>query len=179
MAEYRVLDLDSDLAVIAAWPHSGVAADLVRELKYGRATGVVTELAGAMVTVAPSADVVTWIPASPARRRRRGFDQGELLARAIARRLGLPIRKALRRVDDEPQTSRRRDGRLLGPEFAGGGRRLRFTPTVLLVDDVVTTGSTLRSAAEVLRSRGAGRVCGLVATHALAPVRTAEHPSGV
>jgi len=164
MAEYRVLDLDSDLAVVAAWPHSGVAADLVRELKYGRATGVVTELAGAMVT---------------ARRRRRGFDQGELLARAIARRLGLPIRKALRRVDDEPQTSRRRDGRLLGPQFAGGGRRLRFTPTVLLVDDVVTTGSTLRSAAEVLRSRGAGRVCGLVATHALAPVRTAEHPSGV
>jgi predicted amidophosphoribosyltransferase len=178
MSEPRPLDVDCDLTVVAVWPHAGAAADLVRELKYGRATTVVTELAVAMAAVAPSADVVTWVPASPARRRRRGFDQGELLARAVARRLGLRTRRALRRIDDEPQTSRGRDGRLLGPDFAGGGRRLRFTPTVLLIDDVVTTGSTLRSAAQVLRARGAGRVCGLVATGAVRD-RSAELPSGV
>lgn len=152
--------------LVAVWPHSGVPADLVRELKYGRATSVITELADAMAEKAPDADAVTWIPASPSRRRQRGFDQGELLARAIARRCRLPAKRLLRRVDDVAQTSRPLEGRLAGPAFAPIGRRLRFKPTLLVVDDVYTTGSTLAAAATVLRDRGAGSVNGLVATKA-------------
>ena len=165
--------------LVAAWPHRGRPADLVRELKYGRATVVVTKLAGAMTAIAPKAEVVTWIPASPSRRRRRGFDQGELLARAVARRLRLPARRLLRRTDDIAQTSRGLEGRLLGPDFEAVGRRLRFKPRVILVDDVCTTGSTLRSAAAVLRARGAGWVCGLVATKATISGRSAESRVGV
>ena len=167
------------LCVVSVWAHTGPAAELVRELKYGRATAVVTELAAAMAAVAPPADLVTWVPASPARRRQRGFDQGELLARAIARRIGLPVRRSLRRLDDDPQTSRQREGRFRGPEFAPVGRRLRFRPSVLLVDDVITTGSSLRSAASVLRARGAGPVGGLVATHAVGAQRPAAPPPDV
>ena len=165
--------------LVAVWPHGGRPADLVRELKYGRATTVVTELAEAMANKAPDADVVSWIPASPSRRRRRGFDQGELLARAIARRQRLPVKRLLRRVDDVAQTSRELEGRLAGPDFAGIGRRLRFKPTVLLVDDVYTTGSTLRSAAAVLLERGASSVHGLVATKAAISGRPAESRLGV
>jgi predicted amidophosphoribosyltransferase len=179
MDDVAVFDLDAGLTVVAVWAHCGDAADLVRELKYGRATTVVTELAAAMAEVAPAADLVSWVPASPARRRQRGFDQGELLARAVARRLGLPIRRVLRRVDDEPQTSREREGRLLGPRFVGVGRRIRRHPTVLLVDDVVTTGSTLRSAAAVVLDRGAGEVRGLTATHAGGSQGSAEASVGV
>lgn len=170
---------DSLDRLVAVWPHAGDAADRVRELKYGRATTVVTTLAEAMADHAPAADVVCWIPASPSRRRQRGFDQGELLARAIARRLGLPVKRQLRRIDDLAQTARPLEGRLLGPDFAPVGRRLRFKPTVLLVDDVYTTGSTLRSAATVLRSRGAGSVHGLVATRAAISGRPAESRLGV
>lgn len=165
--------------MVAVWPHEASAADLVRELKYGRATTVVTELAEAMAAVAPDSDLVTWVPASPARRRQRGFDQGELLARAIARRLGLPVRRLLRRSDDTPQTAREREGRLAGPEFSAAGRRLRFTPRLLLVDDVCTTGATLGSAAAVLRSRGAGAVHGLVATRATVHPKSAPWSAGV
>lgn len=165
--------------IVAAWPHHGRPADLVRELKYGRATSVITELAEAMADLAPVADAVTWIPASPSRRRRRGFDQGELLARAIARRRRLPIKRLLRRTDDIAQTARPREGRLLGPEFAPVGRRLRFKPTLLLVDDVCTTGSTLRAAARVLGERGAESVHGLVATRAAIHDRPAESCPGV
>ena len=165
--------------IIAVWPHDDRPADLVRELKYGRATTVITELADAMAGIAPTADLVTWVPASPQRRRQRGFDQGELLARAIARRLGLPVRKALRRTDDVPQTARELAGRLQGPAFAHRGRRLRFSPRVLLIDDVCTTGSTVRAATDVLRARGAAQVIGLVATRAVRPARPAPTQMGV
>ena len=56
---------DSIDQLVAVWPHAGEAADRVRELKYGRATTVVTTLAEAMADHAPAADVVCWIPASP------------------------------------------------------------------------------------------------------------------
>ncbi|MCY3851017.1 MAG: hypothetical protein OXF75_09485 [Acidimicrobiaceae bacterium] len=158
---------DSLHELISVWPHEGRAAELVCRLKYGRATAAVSELAQAMADVSPEADLVTWIPASPSRRRRRGFDQGELLARALARRRRVRIRRLLRRSDDDPQTGRDRDGRVVGPAFKSCGPVLRSSPTVLVVDDVSTTGTTLRCAAALLRSRGAGAVYGLVATRSL------------
>ena len=152
--------------LISVWPHEGRAAELVCKLKYGRATVVVSELAQAMADVSPEVDFVTWVPASPSRRRQRGFDQGELLARALARRRRVRVKRLLRRSDDDPQTGRDRDGRFAGPEFESCGPRLRSEPTILVVDDVSTTGTTLRCAASLLRSRGAGTVYGLVATRA-------------
>jgi len=160
-------DEDSLHELIWVWPHVGRAAELVCRLKYGRATAAVSELAQAMAEVSPEADLVTWIPASPSRRRQRGFDQGELLARALARRRRVRVRRLLRRSDDAPQTGRDRDGRVAGPSLASCGPALRSSPTVVVVDDVSTTGTTLRCAAALLRSRGAGRVYGLVATRAL------------
>jgi len=155
--------------LVALWPHAGEAAELVRELKYRRATAVVSALAEPMAELAPAADLVTWVPATPARRRERGFDQSELLARAIARRARLAPRRLLRRVDNRAQTGRNRVGRIEGPVLAPAGRFLRSGPTVLLVDDVCTTGATLRACARVLRSRGALRVVAVVATRVEAP----------
>ena len=163
---------DSLHGLISVWPHEGRAAELVCRLKYGRETAVVSELATAMAAASPEVDVVTWVPASPSRRRQRGFDQGELLARALARRRGLRVKRLLRRSDDDPQTGRSLDGRAAGPDLAPCGPRLRRDPKVLIVDDVSTTGTTLRCAASVLRSRGAGSVFGLVATQATATQAT-------
>ncbi len=152
------------LTVIAAATHAGEAATLVRRLKYGGCTAAVGPLADAMARLAPPADVVTWVPASRGRRRDRGFDQAELLARAMARRLGLRARRLLRRTDNRPQTARSREGRLQGPDLKAVRRRQVAGLRVLLVDDVVTTGSTLSRAAAVLEDLGAGDVVGLVAT---------------
>ena len=150
----------------AVWPHRGVAAEWVRQLKYGDRTAAVTVLADAMAAIAAPADVVTWCPASPTGRRARGYDQSELLARAVAHRLDLPARRLLRRERrDRAQTRRDRTGRLVGPRLRPA-RTLPRRPVVLLIDDVTTTGTTLRSAAAILHRAGAGRVHGLVATHA-------------
>lgn len=149
-------------AFAACWIHAGKAAALVRSLKYGRSTALVTLIATRMAAVAPAADVVTWAPCTPERRRRRGFDPAELLARALARRMGLPVRASLRRLDRQPQTARSRAGRLAGPDLRV--RRARIGGRVLVVDDVCTTGSTLRTAAAALRSSGAGSVAAAVAT---------------
>ncbi len=137
---------------------SGPGRRLLLALKYGNAKPVVRSLAGAMARRARrhEVDVVTWAPTSASRRRHRGYDQAEVLARAVARRLGVPCRGLLRRVDDgPPQTGRSRHERLAGPAFVA---RRRVRGAVLVVDDVVTTGATLRAAEAALHRAGASAV---------------------
>jgi predicted amidophosphoribosyltransferase len=123
-----------------AWLADALAAEVARALRDrgGAAAGV----------------VVTWAPTTEAHRRSRGFDHGELLARAVARRLRLPCRRLLRRTAGPPQTGRPAAARRAsGPGFAAAARVDRGG-VVVLVDDVVTTGATLRSAAVALREAG-------------------------
>lgn len=147
--------------VIAAVPFVGRPREVVLNFKYGNRRQIGHHLAGLLVNrllasgVTPAdIDVVTWAPTSNARRHRRGFDQAELVARRVALQLGVPCRRLLRREGaTTPQTGLDRATRLHGPAFAASpaavGRR------VLVIDDVVTTGSTLRSAAQALRAAGA------------------------
>jgi ComF family protein len=120
----------------------------------------------------PPADLVLPIPLHPGRLRARGFNPACELARAVARAGGLALAPAaLRRLRDTPsqtglsRAARRRNVR--GAFAATGslaGRR------IWLVDDVVTTGSTLVAAAKALRRAGARRVVGVCA------VRTPADP---
>jgi predicted amidophosphoribosyltransferase len=109
--------------------------------------------------------VVTWAPTTTPRRRARGFDHAELLARGVARSVLLPARAALRRRPGPPQTGLSRRARRSGPCFDLLDARL--PSGVLLVDDVATTGATVSAAAAALRSGGAHFV--VVSTAARTP----------
>jgi predicted amidophosphoribosyltransferase len=144
--------------VRAALPFDGVARRVVLAMKYRNRRRVSRELGRLMVRrLRPGrVDVVTWAPTSGARVRARGYDQAELLARAVARELGVPCRRLLYRTHGEAQTGRSRRERMRGPSFRArpSGRPL----SVLLVDDVVTTGATLGAAKAALLAAGVDRV---------------------
>jgi predicted amidophosphoribosyltransferase len=125
----------------------------------------VAEWADRLAPLVPALDdlVVTWAPTSDRRRRRRGFDQAELLARAVARRRRLPVARLLRRLPGAAQAGRSARERAHNPAFVA--RRPCVGP-VLVIDDVATTGATLSAAATALRRAGAPAVHGLVVARA-------------
>jgi ComF family protein len=143
---------------VALLAYEGVGREVVARLKYRNARSSIRWLAARMAALVDphEVDVVTWVPTSAVRRRRRGFDQAELLARAIARQLHRPCRRLLTRAAGPPQTGRslrqRRTGPALAAKPAGHARR------VLLVDDVITTGTTVSVAARTLRASGVNHV---------------------
>lgn len=147
----------ADNGVMAAFPFEGTGRQVVLALKYRNHRRVARLLAEVMVhrlraVELDQVDVVTWAPTSSRRAGERGFDQAEVLARAVARLLKVPCRRMLYRSHGVPQTGRSRAERLDGPGFRG--RAPRHGLRVLLVDDVVTTGATLVSARQSLEAAG-------------------------
>ena len=168
--------------VIAAVPFAGRARDVLLGFKYRNRRQLAHHFAGLLVNrllaegVRPAdIDVVTWAPTSRRRRHERGFDQAEAVARRVAAQLGLPCRRLLERdAASAPQTGLDRAARLHGPTFRCSPRTAG--EAVLLIDDVVTTGSTLRSADRALRSAGAHSVVRAAVATTPALVRRAADP---
>ncbi len=110
-------------------------------------------------------DVIVWVPLSPKHRRRRGYDQAELLARRVGELTGLPVECALEKVRETATQSRigkdsARRANVLGAYQVKEGAALTGK-RVVLVDDVVTSGATLSECASCLRMAGAESVVAL------------------
>lgn len=147
----------------ALW-HRGAARDLVLRLKFGCEADCASVLAGFMMETAalmelPPETVLTWVPMPDDRFRERGIDHAQLLCRAVAALLKLPVQPLLRRTGYRLHTqkglnahSRRKN--LLGA-FAAAGK---ISAPVLLIDDVYTTGATAFACTQALLEGGAPSV---------------------
>lgn len=146
--------------------YHGYLRQLLLEVKFGRglhqaeALGRLLAAQARLRNAAGSWDCLVPVPLHPARLRERGFNQSVLLAAPLSRRLGTPLRQRLlrRTVNSAHQSGLSRAQRQSNTsgifQAAPDVRDLR----ILLLDDVMTTGATLRSAAECLLRAGASRV---------------------
>ncbi len=160
---------------LAPFAYEGVARELVARVKYWRTRATVPWLATHMARLVVAAGahidvgVATWAPTTTPRRHARGFDHAELLARAVARQLGLRARPTLRRRPGPQQTGRPAVARRAGPQF--DARPGVMPARVLLVDDVATTGATIAAAADALRRAGVSSVVAVTAARTPRPGR--------
>ncbi len=119
------------------------------------------------------------IPLSPARLRKRGYNQAEILAQELSKKFNFPVQNLLQRIKDtQTQVGRSSIERKMNIKDvfeiinhpsassghsaeSSGSKRFRKNCSIFLVDDVVTTGSTLLEAAKILKRNGAQKVFGL------------------
>ncbi|MDD4318902.1 MAG: hypothetical protein PHW10_01085 [Candidatus Peribacteraceae bacterium] len=143
----------------------------VRMLKYRRIRSVAPELGGLLLGAAPflllrDRPSVCPVPLHWRRRFARGFNQAELLARGFAERAGLEFAPVLRRTRwTGSQVGRGRDERLSAMADAFRAVGGAVPSSIILVDDLSTTGSTLDHCAKALKRAGCAFVQGLVVAH--------------
>jgi predicted amidophosphoribosyltransferase len=154
-----------------AWssaPHEGIARDLVTALKFRRLLPVAGLIADRIHWLAPGAmlsGVIVPVPTAPLRSALRGFDPAAEIAQALADQTKLPLQACLSRRGGGRQVGKRRSERIgHPPHIQVNGQVPR---SVLLIDDVLTTGATLSSCARALRAAGAIRIVAVTFTRRL------------
>jgi len=163
----------------AATVYDGVAQDAIALFKYGSRQLLAGPLAALMAEFAEREidltryDAIVPVPLHRARRRERGFNQSEELARDLSERFPfLRVHNALVRVRETPQQTRLRYDerrRNIKGAFAVGQDGDCRGKTLLVVDDVITTGATAEECARTLRRGGAKQVDVLAVARAVRP----------
>jgi ComF family protein len=149
----------------AAFVYEGLARELVQSLKYRGLTALAEPMAALAADSIRKAgltfDVLVPVPLAGMRERTRGYNQAEALAKQIGRALGVEVAPwALRRIRSSPPQARSADAETRRRNVQGAFRARNEAAgrSVLLVDDVTTTGATLAACASALKEAGAGRV---------------------
>lgn len=163
-----------DACLSPLWYRDGTV-DAVRRYKFQGVRGCAGVLGGLMADCLAErwrepADWITWAPLSARRRKERGYDQAELLARRVAEIAGIPAAAALEKTRQTGVQSRIGDDEERRANVAGVYRALPGADVagrrIVLVDDIVTSGATLGACAACLRAAGAGSVVALTLARA-------------
>ncbi len=154
-------------AVYSYGSYEGPLQKLIQTFKYGKVETLAQPLSRMLIRAIPLDQTFDGVIAMPMHWRKkweRGFNQAELLARPVAKRYGLKLSKHLRRTrytkSQAGLTEAQRQENLSG-SFVVRNAEAVAGKHILLIDDVFTTGATLRAAASALKTAGAARVSAL------------------
>lgn len=152
--------------------HDGRMRQLIHLFKYARMRPLARELGAWLVYAYPRLehfDALVPMPLHWWKRMQRGFNQSDLLARELSRRVGVPILNAARRrrrtAAQASLTHAQRRDNVRGAFDVPMPEQVRGL-SLLIVDDVMTTGSTVNACAKALKQAGAARVCVLTVARA-------------
>lgn len=156
--------------VISPLPYREGYKETLYEFKFRGYSGFSLPLGRLMASALPdtgSADCVCWVPLSKKSKEKRGYDQSRLLAKSVAKALGLPLlsllEKAVETGVQHDLSPKEREQNVKGAYRASPETRGKAP---ILVDDIITTGSTMRECAMALYGANAREVLGLCAADA-------------
>lgn len=168
--------------IISAISYKGIVKKLLYKFKYSPylsdMRGILGKLLYEGITqqeafinfISKPSIYITPVPLHPTRERKRGYNQAELLSKELSSHLKIPVEKVLiRKKQTKPQFDLKKEERTknivgafeLSKEFLGKMKGSR----IILIDDIATTGSTLRECAKVLKKNGAEKVLGITLAH--------------
>lgn len=157
--------------LIALGKYEGPLQSLIKHIKYYGHFDIVSTAAHLLLPHLPQQTkqdvVITSVPMYPRKERERGYNQSELLSRAVAKQLNLPYAHLLKKVKPtRPQAELKREERLhnLHHVFIATNQRAN-NMAVVLIDDVTTTRTTLNECAKILKETGVKNVYGVVLAH--------------
>jgi len=147
--------------------YAGLLRTVFQRYKFERArdmAGVLAEIISNAVPPLPKGTIISFVPTATSHVRERGFDQAKELAKAFARQQNLQLYPLLYRLGQHHQVGADRATRLeqMQNVFRPRYPEVIKNSTIALVDDILTTGATLESAAYTLRKAGARSVDALV-----------------
>jgi len=150
----------------SCWEYEGLIKDIILKIKYYGAFDAINELVEKAFKIRepylPEGTIITFVPMFKRKEKRRGFNQAELIARKLGRIMGQKVLPLLEKIKDtSSQTKLNKVERMANIKNSflakeGAGRH----DNILLVDDVWTSGATMKECAKVLKRSGVKRVFG-------------------
>lgn len=151
----------------ALWYYKDNVRQSIHRFKFGRRRTYAQAFARRLAlelsnSVAEDVDLICWVPVFWLRKHKRGYDQSELLARAVGMELSLPVLPAIKKIRSNPaqsgiQGAAQRKANVTGAYRVRSASAI-FGKRILLIDDVVTTGATASECARILLTAGAKEV---------------------
>ena len=178
--QQRSFPLGQEFIVYAPLPYAGGFRRTLHAMKFQGQKGrgeTIGRLMASVFEEPPTASLITWVPMTPQKEFERGYNQSEVLAKTVARALRLPARSILQKVREtatQHELSRAERTENVKGAFRADSRLTG--KTILLIDDIVTTGSTICESAKALYAAGAKQVIGLCAANAGEFKEEGDHP---
>ena len=153
-------------AAYSCFHYEGDVKNAIIRYKFGGLAGYAVEFSGYIEKSITAAlgdkfDYISWVPLSKKRYRKRGYDQAKLLADEVASKLGTHTTSTLIKIRDSAPQSRQNDISHRKANILGAYELANVNVNnkrIILIDDVLTTGSTVSECARILKTAGAEKV---------------------